>query len=197
MFVYNKKPETLPKFLTKKEVSKFFNAFTKCSYHERFYCSLFKTMYYSGMRISEAINLKIYDINWKTEQILVRDTKNGTEHLAVLHPALKSILEKWIKYLTKQFPNTPYLFPTFNRHPLSSCGLARKYFKKKLKKAGLNEFYHPHSLRHSFAIHLLNKGTDIRLISQLLNHKNINSTMVYTYCATENLLNEVKKLGVV
>ena len=162
-----------------------------------FYGNLFKMMYYSGLRIGEAINLRINDIKWQTNQILVRDTKNGTEHIAVLHPQLKGILDRWVKYLRKQFPNTPYLFPTFRRTIHSSTGLARVYFKKKLKLAKLDEFYHPHSLRHSFAVHLLNNGTDIRLISQLLNHKDMGATMVYTHCATESLLKEVKKLPIV
>ena len=151
---------------------------------------------YSGLRISEALSIKLKNVHWGENTILIEQTKNGTEHLAVVHPIFMLELVDWLKILKKQYPNTPYLFPHFSTIN-STAGNAQRYMKKQLAKVNLPLTFHPHSLRHSFATHLLENGTDIRKIQLLLNHTDISSTMVYAYCATKSLIREVEKLEVV
>ena len=195
MFNYrNTKPSKLPKFMTTKEVRRFFKAFKLNTYNDIYHYYLFKTMYYTGARISEALNIRLENIRFEERTIKIEETKNGTEHILLLPSTFN--LKKWITTLKKFFPNTPYLFPAFYCKS-SSLTARERYFKKILKEADLPSYFHPHSLRHSFAVNLLNSGTDVRKVAQLLNHKDLSATMVYTYCATQHLVEEVEKLPVV
>jgi site-specific recombinase XerD len=191
------KPEKLPKFMTWKEIRIFFDSFNKNSYHNCFYYYLYKTMLYSGIRISEALSIKITDISFEECNILIRHTKNGTQHLAVLHPGFVPELKEWIKYLKGFFPNTPYLFPKFNKNPNVGRVNSSRYFKVQLNRCGLSEEYHPHSLRHSFATHLYEEGVPLEKIQILLNHTDITSTQIYVYCAVKSLIPEVCKLEMI
>jgi|24BtaG_2_1085350.scaffolds.fasta_scaffold00270_13 integrase/recombinase XerD len=192
----NYKPPKLPKFMTWDEIEQFFNSFKLNSYHEMFYYYLFKLCMYSGLRISEALSIKLEDVKWENNSILIKKTKNGTEHLAIPHPKVMLELHKWLKILKKQYPNTPYLFPHFYSIK-SSIGAAERYFKRQLIRSNLPEHYYPHSLRHSFATHLYDLGVPLEKIQIMLNHTDISSTMIYTYCATKTLSKEVSKLKMV
>jgi len=172
-----------------KQIKIFFDSFDRNSYPSEQYYQLFRLMFFSGLRISEATTIKISNVLWETNQILIENTKNKRQHLAVFPNHIKEELIRWIKYKS-YYSDDDRLFTI-------SHSSARQYFTKMLRSSELPRYFHPHSMRHSFAVGLLNRGTDIRKIAQLLNHKELSSTMVYTYCATRHLVEEVEKLPVV
>lgn len=192
------KPLKLPKFMSWGELKQFFDSFERKDFHNIRYYFLFKLMMYSGLRISEALAIKLKEIRWDLNNIFIPKTKNKTEHTAILDQRLAEELKKeWLPLLKKYLPNSTYLFPNFARTKTGAASSAETYFKKQLKKANLPSFYHPHCLRHSFATHLLDLGVNLRDIQTLLNHTSIASTIVYTFCSTSRLVEDVSKLPMI
>ena len=103
---------------------------------------------------------------------------------------LKLYLQKRGELLKKD--TTDYLFLNNHGKPITRQGFF-KNLKKILKKQGLNENIHPHSLRHSFATHLLDRGADLRSIQEMLGHSDISTTKIYTHVTTEKIREDYKK----
>ena len=164
-----KAPERLPTVLTTDEVVSLLDAFTS-----RKYSVFFAMMYATGLRVGEACQLKTTDIDAKQGVIRVIG-KGDKERLVTLSDRLLPILRA---YWAAERPPKPWLFVSKRGNPLNP-ETARTALKHATAKAGLAKRVTPHMLRHSFATHLLEGGTDIRIIQALLGHGSIKSTQRY------------------
>jgi integrase/recombinase XerD len=164
-------PSRLPKVLTADELTAFFAAFRKAKYR-----ALFMTCYAAGLRLGEVCQLRIEDIDSKRMVIRVRNGKGNQERLTVLSPRLLEVLRA---YWCLAKPKV-WLFPGIKPDRPVALDTARNVFHRARLEANLPH-YTPHSLRHSFATHLLDAGTDLVLIQQLLGHRTIDTTSLYTH----------------
>ena len=144
--------------------------------------------YGAGLRVSEVINLKVSDIDFEQKIIYVRQGKGDRDRVTVLPEAIISDLRSFISY--RRHPQD-YLFPSQRGGKLSARTL-QKTFHNLAEKAGISKQASFHSLRHSFASHLLEDGVNLRFIQELLGHQNIRTTQLYTHVSRENLLKNVK-----
>lgn len=177
-----KKPLILPKLLNETELRKLFNALT----NKKHKAMLF-TAYSAGLRVSEVVNLKIADIDGKRMQIFVQRAKGKKDRYVNLSPILLDILRKYLQEY--KFRPKVYLFEseqTFTAYPTRTV---QQIFSNAKTKAGIRKDVGVHSLRHSFATHLLEKGTDIKYIKDLLGHFDIRTTERYLHVSKKQLVN--------
>jgi site-specific recombinase XerD len=177
-----KKPFLLPKLLNEAELTKLFNALT----NKKHKAMLF-TAYSSGLRVSEIVNLKISDIDSVRMQILVQRAKGKKDRYVNLSPMVLDILRKYIKEY-KPRPKV-YLFESEQTLTAYPSRTVQQIFANAKQKAGIRKEVGIHSLRHSFATHLLDKGTDIRFIKDLLGHFNLKTTERYLHVSKKQLVN--------
>jgi len=142
--------------------------------------------YAGGLRVSEIINLKIKDINLAELTIHIKDAKGNKDRITVLPEKLTENIKKLIS--NKNFDN--YVFASERGGKLTER-TAQKVFENALKKAGIKKEATFHSLRHSFATHLLENGVDVRYVQELLGHANIRTTQIYTK-VTNPMLKNIK-----
>lgn len=131
--------------------------------------------YGAGLRVSEVIAIRVRDVDFERNLLCIRHAKGGKDRMTLLPDKLLAAL----KVFCFQKPPEEYVFESQRGGRLSSR-TAQKVFDAALKKAGIVKRATFHSLRHSFATHLLENGTDIRLIQSLLGHANIRTTQRYT-----------------
>lgn len=176
-----KKPLILPNVLGKKEIASLFNAISNVKHK-----AILFTAYSAGLRVSEVVNLKLEDIVSDRMQIKIVSAKGKKDRFVNLSPVL---LEALRGYFKKANPKPViYLFEsTIAGQPYSSRS-AQKVFQRASEKAGIRRDISFHSLRHSFATHLLEKGVDIRYIKDILGHYNIKTTERYTHVSKEKLV---------
>ena len=139
---------------------------------------LLAVLYSGGLRISELQNLELKDIDSKRMLIHVRDAKGNKDRYVQLS---KSILPELRQYYIAYKPKK-YLFEGAKGDIYSTCSI-RKTVKKAAKRAGVQSNVHTHMIRHSFATHLLENGTNLRHIQQLLGHSSSKTTEIYTHVA--------------
>ncbi|MBL0356796.1 MAG: site-specific integrase [Chitinophagaceae bacterium] len=139
--------------------------------------ALLTTAYSAGLRVSEVINLKITDINSDRMQIFVARAKGKKDRVVTLSSFALNILREY--YVV--YKPTHWLFEGQERERCYSARSAQDIFKAAYKKLGLPARLSFHSLRHSFATHLLENGTDIKYIQEILGHNDINTTLRYTH----------------
>ena len=166
----------LPKILSYEELNVFFNA---CENYK--YKTIFMMIYGSGLRISEATNIRVEDIDSKNMRIFVRNGKGERERYTVLPKAsLEMLRECYRRYK----PNHPegYMFLNRKGNPLKVERL-RVFFRRYRRKAGISEDFIVHSLRHSFATRLVEEGVPLVQVKELLGHSCIRSTMTYVHVA--------------
>jgi integrase/recombinase XerD len=173
-----RQPSALPKVLTGDELTAFFAALRKAKYR-----ALFMTCYAAGLRLGEVCHLRVTDIDSARKVIHVRTGKGGKHRLTVLSPRL---LEGLRAYWRLARPSV-WLFPGTRPERPVAPDTARKVFQRACAQAGLPLRYTPHSLRHSFATHLLDAGTDLVLIQHLLGHASIHTTSRYTHVSLARL----------
>ena len=151
--------------------------------------AMLEIMYATGMRVSNLINLRLSDVNLKIGYIYCND--NGKEHIIPIYSYARDCLKDYIdkRKLIPNSGNTDVLFLNLNGNPLTRQGLW-KILKSYQKQSGLPVDITPHTLRHSFAIHLLENGADLKSVQEMLGHSDIASTQVYEQ-AVKNKLNEV------
>ncbi len=172
----------LPKFLTEKETIKLLEAVEGDDWRSLRDRAMLETLYSTGMRISEALGLNIEDIDFISSVVKVRGKGKKERLLPIGSSALIAIR----KYLKKRLKKSSVLFLNKNYTQLTTRGgrlITNKYIKKASLKAGIS----PHTLRHSFATHLLNRGADLRSVQELLGHSNLSTTQIYTHLTTERL----------
>ena len=187
-----KMSKNIPSVLSKEEVNKLLEIelINKFSYRNK---AMIELMYATGLRVSELVNLKLNDIDLQ-ENILKTMGKGNKERLVPIGEYATSIV---IQYLHKARPlflknkHSDYLFVT-NK----GTNMSREQFYRILqniaKKKGITTHFSPHTLRHSFATHLLDNGADLRSIQEMLGHANISSTQIYTHVSKESLKKDYK-----
>jgi integrase/recombinase XerD len=166
-----RRPSSLPKVLTVDELTAFFAAIRKAKYR-----TLFMTCYAAGLRLGEVCRLQVTDIDSRRMVLHVLG-KGSKERLTILSPRLLEVLRGYWR-LAKP---TVWLFPGATPARPVALDTARDVFHRARVQAGLPTGYTPHSLRHSFATHLLDAGTDLVLIQNLLGHRSIHTTSRYTH----------------
>lgn len=179
-----KKPIQLPRLLNETEITKLFNALTN-----RKHKAMLFTAYSAGLRVSEIVNLKICDIDGHRMQIHIRNAKGKKDRYVNLSPVLLDILRSYIKH-SKPRP-TEYLFESEQTLTAYPSRTVQQIFSNAKVKAKIRKEVGIHSLRHSFATHLLDKGTDIRYIKDLLGHFDIKTTERYLHVSKKQLVNVI------
>jgi site-specific recombinase XerD len=173
-----KKKHLLPVVLSHEEV----NALL-CAVHSIKYRAIIMAMYATGLRISEACQLQVGDIDSKRMLIRVRLGKGQKDRYTLLSPRLLAFLRKYWK--TEKPPT--WLFPGTRGTGHIHTASVRIVFKKAIELAGIKKQVSPHVLRHSFATHLLEAGVDIMVIKELLGHESIRTTKVYTHVSKKHI----------
>lgn len=177
---FTKKVNKLPVVLSQGEVAKFFK-----SLHSLKHRAILMTCYGAGLRISEAISLCIGDIDSQRMLIRVREGKGKKDRYVGLPKVLLQVLrEYWMAARPKDF-----LFPSRggagNGHITPEA--VGRACKRAMQVAGIRKNVSPHTLRHSFATHLLEQGADIRTIQLLLGHRNVTTTALYTHVSQSTI----------
>jgi integrase/recombinase XerD len=176
--VCQKIAKKLPVVLSREEMAQFFAAI-----HWLKDRALFMTLYGAGLRVSEVVTLRVHDIDSKRMVIRVYQGKGRKDRYVMLSPKLLDVLRAyWKKYRPANWL-FPAQDPTRQRNPLSVWRRCRRI----ACRAGLAKRVTPHTLRHSFATHLLESGTDIRTIQALLGHRSLRTTALYTYVSMEKV----------
>ena len=184
-----RKVETLPLVLSVEEVQRLLNTVTNLKHK-----AILITIYSAGLRVSEVLELKMSDIQSDRMLILVRNSKGNKDRTTLLGKKTLSILRE---YYLEYKPET-YLFEGQNGGKYSSTSV-QKILKKALKKANIIKPATIHTLRHSFATHLLEKGTNLRYIQTLLGHSSPKTTEIYTRVSTidiEHIKNPIDNLDI-
>jgi integrase/recombinase XerD len=151
--------------------------------------ALLETMYASGLRVSEAINLEISNVFFEDGFIRIFGKGSKERIVPIGNTALKFIT-KYInesRGLLKNKKSENYLFLNFRGSKLSRMGILN-ILKRYCQEAGIKKNVHPHTLRHSFATHLLQGGADIRIIQEMLGHSDISTTQIYTHIDKDYLI---------
>lgn len=172
-----KSEKRLPTVFSKDEIRKLFEAIDNKKHR-----LLVELMYSSGMRVSEVVNMKVRDLELAERMAKVQAGKGKKDRNIIIS---KRATDKIVSYLEKRKEKSDYLFPTKNGHV--SIRMAQKIVNNAAKKAGMNKRVYCHALRSSFATHLLEEGTDIRIIQELLGHSNLSTTQIYTKVSKEQL----------
>ncbi len=170
-----KKERKLPEVLTKDEVKKLIeSADNKKSQ------LMIKMLYSSGLRVSELVNLKVEDMNLSEKTGWVRSGKGSKDRIFSISEALAKELQEYIEARKEN----KYCFS--KEKPLTTRNV-QKIISYTKNKAGMSKKVTPHTLRHSFATHLLENGVDIRLIQAMLGHASISTTQIYTHISGEQI----------
>jgi integrase/recombinase XerD len=170
------KEKTLPSVLSTEEVINLLKH-TENIKHK----AILMTIYSAGLRISEAINLKIKDIDSDRMQIRVEQGKGRMDRYTLLSERAVLILREYFK----EYRPTIWLFEGIKKGEQYSTRSIQSVFHAAVKKVGITKDVSVHTLRHSFATHLLENGTDLRYIQNLLGHANSKTTEVYTHITTK------------
>ncbi len=176
-----KKKERLPVVLSRDEVKRMIYETENIKHR-----LVIMFLYYAGMRLNEVRNIKWEDIDFDREIIHIKIAKGDKERVVFLHHELKKTLEFY--GIGKHG-----LVLTSQRGQKYSYRTIQLIVKQAAKRAGINKNVTPHTLRHSFATHLLEGGADIRYIQQLLGHKYLKTTQIYTHVANKDI-KELSKL---
>lgn len=169
-----KREKTLPDVLSKEEIKRILDVAAK---DLRFFC-IFSILYSAGLRISELLELKPGDINESRNLIRVRQGKGKKDRYTLLS---RPLMKKLVEYNRLYKPKV-WLFEHRPGEPFTES-IVSKRLKAAAREAGITKRIYPHLLRHTFATHLLEQGTDIKIVKELMGHKNIKTTEVYVHIA--------------
>lgn len=173
------KDQRVPIVLSKSETQRLFHAVENLKHRTILY-----TIYGCGLRISELINLKMSDIDREYMCLWIRKGKGNKDRQIPVSLKLLKLLERYYKV----YKPTVYLINGQNGLQYSS-GSIQKIIKVASQRASIQKHVTPHTLRHSFATHLLENGTDLRCIQSILGHNDIKTTQIYTHVTSAHLNN--------
>jgi len=181
-----RKPEKrLPVVLDGSEIKQLFAVTTNLKHR-----ALLMTTYSAGLRVSETAHLKVSDIDSKRMQLLVAQGKGKKDRYALLSSVTLNLLRDY----WRQYRPTIWLFPgRLPESPISTRSI-QKIFKNAKRKAGIKKSATVHTLRHSFATHLLEAGTDIYRVQKLMGHTSPKTTTIYIHLRRQDLLKVVSPL---
>ncbi|HSQ55418.1 MAG TPA: tyrosine recombinase XerC [Gemmata sp.] len=179
----------LPHFLTMEDVKKLLEAPSDAHWAGRRDRAILETLYSAGLRVSELVGLDLQDADLADGVMTVRG-KGKKERLALLGPEAVKAIQNWLvdrgQLLEVVQKDSTAVFLNKNGTRLTVRSIGR-LLAKHLQSAGLDPRTSPHTLRHSFATHLLDAGADIRGVQELLGHKSLATTQVYTHVSTRRL----------
>ena len=147
--------------------------------------AMLELLYATGIRVTELISLKMGDVNWKLDYIVCRD--RNRERIIPFGPKARKALERYLKEARGQLigeKKCEMLFPNCSGEGMSRQGFW-KLLKQYVQQAGLEMEITPHTLRHSFAAHLVENGADLHVVQEMLGHSDISTTMMYAARARE------------
>jgi site-specific recombinase XerD len=176
----SKKEKKLPSILSRQEVMKIFYCIENVKHK-----TILMLIYSAGLRVSEVVNLKIEDIDGKRMLIHIHQGKGKKDRFTVLS---QIALEQLREYFKRYRPHH-WLFSGEDSDNCISTRTVQCVFQKAKEKAGIMKQASVHSLRHSFATHLLENGTDLRYIQELLGHQSSKTTEIYTHVTEKSIMN--------
>jgi integrase/recombinase XerD len=185
---------SIPGFLSLQEVERILSSPDPASYEGIRDRAMLETLYACGIRASELVNLELNSVNFELGYLIVYG-KGSKERLVPTGEKARTALKD---YLTLSRPNilktrsSPYLFVTRRGEEMTRQGFW-KILKNYAIKCGINRKISPHTIRHSFATHLLQRGADLRTIQVMLGHSDISTTQIYTHVVKERLKEIHKK----
>jgi len=185
MLPYGKRPKTLPCVLSQTEVRQLFDACTDPRHR-----LLLQTTYAAGLRVSEVVRLKIADLDGQRMTLHVRCSKGHKDRMVPLSPLLLQLLRSyWQEYRPKE-----WLFPGQTPGEHLSIGRAQRVCHQAVQAAGITKKASLHTLRHSYATHLLEAGTDLPTLQKLLGHNQLSTTLLYTHVSQPHLQRALSQL---
>ena len=185
---FPRKEKKLPRFLEENEVRHLLDSVDVKEKNGARDLAVLELLYSTGMRVGELSGLKVKDLDLANG--IVRVFGKGSKERLV--PVGLKALEAVSAYLSSRTPDSEWLFTNDKGHQLDQR-MVRFLVDKQVKAASLSKNISPHSLRHSFATHLLNHGADLRSVQELLGHSNLTTTQIYTHVTTERLKEIYKK----
>lgn len=190
-----KKDKKLPKFLTEEATDKVLHTPDGDEVAGPRDHAILETIYSAGLRVSECVQLNLDDVNLDDHVLLIRG-KGKKERLAFLGESAGKSIQAWLeerqKLLKVKGKDTEAVFINKFGTRLTSRSVGR-LLAKYLRQLGMTGQASPHTLRHSFATHLLDRGADIRGVQELLGHRSLTTTQIYTHLSTQRLQESYKK----
>jgi len=184
-----KMEKRLPSFLYIEEVDRILDGPSLDTHLGQRDRAIIELLYASGMRISELVNLKVSDLDLGQNEVLVYG-KGAKERIVLIGSFAKQYLQRYMdkgrNHLLKGKTTLKYVFINKNSGKLTSRSIERM-IKGYAKVAGITKKVTPHTLRHSFATHLLEGGADLKVVQELLGHSSLSTTQIYTHLTKEKL----------
>ena len=178
---FQKKRKHLPTFLTREEVNLFFSHIKN-----KKHLLMVTLLYSAGLRVGELVCLKVKDFDFSNNYGWVRQGKGNKDRMFILSLKLKEELIIWIE--DNNLKLNDYLFTGNNNQRHYSTESIQQIIKKAAQSSRIGKNIHPHTLRHSFATHLIQNGNSVFEVQQLLGHNSVNTTMIYLHMASPDLL---------
>jgi len=178
MIPYGKKPKVLPAVFSREEVARLFDSVAEPRYR-----LLLQTAYAAGLRVSEVVGLHLGDIDSQRMILHIRAAKGGKDRLVPLSALLlQRLRDYWRRYRPQR-----WLFPGQMPDSHLSIGQVQRICHQAVRAAGITKKASMHTLRHSFATHLLESGTDLATLQKLLGHNQLSTTLRYTHIQEPHL----------
>lgn len=186
-----KQKQVLPEFLFYNEVEELLDSIEVDDFFSLRNRLMFEIMYGCGLRVQEVADLRVSDININ-ERYLKVIGKGSKERIVPFHNLIQDLLNDYLFEYDKLNLNHDYLFINNRNNQISTRGI-QYTLDQVVLKSNLNKNVSPHMLRHSFATHLLDNGADIKVVQDLLGHKNISTTQIYTHVSIDKLVDVYQK----
>ncbi len=186
-----KEEKRLPNVLSEKETESLMSAAQGTDFSSLRDRAILELIYSTGIRVNELVHLDVKDVDIINEEIKVLG-KGGRERILPAGGVALVILRGYMKELKKIQPSG-VLFINSKRKSRLTTRAIELMIKKYAKRAGIDKKVTPHTLRHSFATHLLDRGADLRSVQELLGHANLSTTQIYTHLSIGKLKKEYDK----
>lgn len=188
-----KRDKRLPNFLEESEVGRLIDATSGGAFDQVRDRAILETLYGAGVRVSELVGLNVEDMDLLGGAFRIRG-KGKKERLVPIGGKAQEALEKYLAARGKRkIKQAAALFLNKNGTRLSDRGV-RRLLLKYARKVALQKMISPHTLRHSFATHLLDRGADLRSVQELLGHESLSTTQIYTHVSTKRLQEVYNKI---
>ena len=175
-----RKSKRLPGVFNEKEVTQLFQVIKNLKHR-----TILMLIYSAGLRIGESTNLRKEDLDFERKTVFIRDGKGKKDRYSILSDKVIILLKVYLNAYRPSY----WLFEGPDEGPYSNSSI-RKIFRRAVARAGINPYSTVHTLRHSFATHLLERGMDLRYIQVLLGHSSAETTQIYTHI-TQNARNKL------